>query len=329
MARRTAAVAALALTALGACADPASPDIKPALGPSSLHLSALKSGAAASGARSNRAEPMEVADRGRFNVAFKYLVPPTPAQRAVFDVAAARWERTIIKDVPSVSGELPSCFNGLPPVSTTVVDDVVIEVALVPIDGPGKVLGAAGPCFIRNVDALTVSGVMFFDTADLAFLESLGLFDEVIVHEMGHVLGIGTLWNDGGRTLSQGPASNPYFTGKTANTHWHAEGGVGLLPIENIGGPGTAGGHWRESVLRNELMTGFLNLGVNPLSRITAGSLRDMGYGVGIVGEQYALERGAQGVVLANAASGSEGVNIRDGEVMLSPIGVVMEAGAP
>ena len=64
-----------------------------------------------------------------------------------------------------------------------------------------------------------------------------------------------------------------------ANVFWNAEGGEFELPIENIGGPGTAGGHWRESLLRNELMTGFLNLGENPLSRITAGSMRDLGYG--------------------------------------------------
>ena len=36
---------------------------------------------------------------------------------------------------------------------------------------------------------------MFFDVADLYFLEELDLFEEVIVHEMGHVLGVGTLWN--------------------------------------------------------------------------------------------------------------------------------------
>jgi len=66
---------------------------------------------------------------------------------------------------------------------------------------------------------------------------------------------------------------------RLANVFWNAEGGEFELPIENIGGPGTAGGHWRESLLRNELMTGFLNLGENPLSRITAGSMRDLGYG--------------------------------------------------
>ena len=43
---------------------------------------------------------------------------------------------------------------------------------------------------------------------------------------------------------------------------------------------GTAGSHWRESALGNELMTGYLNNGFNPLSKVTIGALADMGYGV-------------------------------------------------
>jgi Bacterial Ig-like domain/Leishmanolysin len=46
----------------------------------------------------------------------------------------------------------------------------------------------------------------------------------------------------------------------------------------NTGGQGTADSHWRDSIFNNELMTGFLNSGTNPLSRITAASMQDMGY---------------------------------------------------
>jgi hypothetical protein len=167
---------------------------------------------------------------------------------------------------------------------------------------------------------------MFFDVADLDFLDQLDLFEEVIVHEMGHVLGVGTAWANFGRTLRQDPNGNPYFNGKTANTHWNAEGGTDFLPIENMFGPGTRLSHWRESVLRNELMTGFINLGVNPLSRITAGSMRDLGYGTAVVGEQYELLRGAPGVDINElAASGSlQGIHIAEMEVILEPIGVVV-----
>jgi len=275
-------------------------------------------------------------DRGRFNITINYLVPVTDRQREVFESAAARWERIIIKDESSfpqaeeAGFALPSAFLGFPALNADgPIDDVVIEVALVPIDGPGQVLGSAGPRFVRTSNRLPFSGVMQFDTADLQSLDDRGLFENVIVHEMGHVLGVGTLWNSGDKTLSQGPASNPYFTGKMANVFWNAEGGEFELPIENIGGPGTAGGHWRESLLRNELMTGFINLGENPLSRITAGSMKDLGYGASSVGEQYELAKGTPGVDISELdtmnADGGEGLNIADGEILLAPIGEVVD----
>ena len=135
-------------------------------------------------------------DRGRFNITLKFVTPVTERQFQVFDNAAGRWEGIIIGDVPSITGTLPSAFIGLPPVADEeTIDDLIIEVALIPIDGPGGILGSAGPVFVRTVDNLPVSGVMFFDTADLALLDFFNLFEEVIVHEMGHVLGVGTLWN--------------------------------------------------------------------------------------------------------------------------------------
>ena len=36
---------------------------------------------------------------------------------------------------------------------------------------------------------------MSFDTADLAQIEADGSLVRVIMHEMGHVLGIGTIWD--------------------------------------------------------------------------------------------------------------------------------------
>jgi len=261
-------------------------------------------------------------DRGRFNITLKYVVPVTPAQEQVFDDAAARWERIIIKDVPSIEGPIPSAFTGFPPIEG-VVDDIVIEVAIAPIDGPGGILGQAGPRFVRLSDFLTVSGVMFFDVADLAFLDSLGLFEEVIVHEMGHVLGFGTLWNIADRELLVGTFSEPYFAGEKANVFWNAEGGEDELPVENMGGPGTRFGHWRESRMNNELMTGFLNLGENPLSRITAGSMKDLGYGSASVGESYELPRGTPGVDPGVEGPAEAALHIAEMEELLTPIGFV------
>jgi hypothetical protein len=50
------------------------------------------------------------------------------------------------------------------------------------------------------------------------------------------------------------------------------------VPLETEGGPGTANAHWREATFNTELMTGFLDAGANPFSRITIGGLQDIGF---------------------------------------------------
>lgn len=52
------------------------------------------------------------------------------------------------------------------------------------------------------------------------------------------------------------------------------------MPVENTGGQGTREGHWRETVLGNELMTGFLSGSSQPFSRLTVATLEDLGYQV-------------------------------------------------
>ncbi len=121
---------------------------------------------------------------------------------------------------------------------------------------------------------------MSFDTADLASMEANGLLNDLIAHEMGHVLGVGTLWNS--KSLLKGiGTSNPTFVGAGAMQEYGVLRGDGTptrVPVENTGGPGTRESHWREAVFRNELMTGFIGNMVNPLSRLTAASLDDLGY---------------------------------------------------
>ena len=92
------------------------------------------------------------------------------------------------------------------------------------------------------------------------------------------------------------------------------------MPIEGDFGPGTQFSHWDEATLGNELMTGFINLGVNPLSRITAGSVRDLGYTSVSIGERYDLPRNTPGITTRTL---DEGIDIAKGEVLLAPIGFV------
>ena len=130
------------------------------------------------------------------------------------------------------------------PAFSGVIDDILINVLLQPIDGPGNVLGAAGACFIRTAGGLPVFGLMFFDTADLEFLETNSLLDEVIVHEMGHVLGFsGGFFNlnipgEFQRSLLASPnTADPRFLGQHAIAMYTTMGAKGPIPIEGTPRP--------------------------------------------------------------------------------------------
>jgi len=183
-----------------------------------------------------------------FAVELRFLTTPTPAQMQAFLATQQRWQTLIVGDLADVSLDAAAgtCGSNSPPIQRP-IDDVLILVTLEPIDGPGNVLGAAGPCYVRVAGSLSVMGLMRFDAADLDLIETAGLLQQVILHEMGHVLGYGTIWPDLGLladpSLSGG--SDPHFTGGQATVAFDAAGGAGYaaglkVPVENTGGSGTA-----------------------------------------------------------------------------------------
>ena len=221
---------------------------------------------------------------------------PTTGQRRAFRVAEARWQAVISGDVPDIAISESVGFCGSTQPLDETIDDLLILADVVDIDGVGGVLGSAGPCVIRSTSGLPLMGRMRFDSADLLNLETTGRLDEVIVHEMGHVLGIGGLWDDFGLVAetSGAPGDDPHFTGAQARVAFDAAGGQPLVgkkvPIEDQGGGGTRFVHWRERVMGSELMTGFVDDGPNPLSIITVASLGDMGYEVDLTAaEEYTV----------------------------------------
>ena len=246
---------------------------------------------------------------GSFTIDARFVGTPDDRAVAVIGQAVARWTAAITGDLPDASIDMPAgaCFEGQP-ASRESIDDMLILVRVVDIDGFGGVLARAGPCFIRSSSGLPMVGRIDLDRADLGRDPRTVL--DVVTHEMGHVLGIGTLWSTRSLVYGRG-GDDPLFRGATAQAAYGELGaGSGLVPVENDGQPGTRDVHWRESTFRAELMTGYINAGANALSRLTIASLRDLGYQVRLeAAEPYGLP--ARSSVTASVV-GVAGVAMRD-----------------
>jgi hypothetical protein len=196
----------------------------------------------------------------------------TTAQQQIIQQAVDRWEEIIVGDLPNVT------YQG------RVIDDLAIAFSSITIDGTGSVLGQATATAYRTDSGLPYRGYVQLDTSDVASMQNNGTLLSVLEHEIAHVLGVGVLWNGMG-LLSGTRTSSPGYTGANAVAAYNAIFGTNVtsIPVEADGGSGTALAHWEESVLGNELMTGWFNSGQsNPLSRITIASLADLGYQVNL-----------------------------------------------
>ena len=186
------------------------------------------------------------------------------------------------------------------------IDDLMIVASVVEIDGPGSVLGRAGPCRLRFGSYLPYFGRMVFDIADLEEMERNGTLRPVILHEMAHVLGIGTLWQHldllVNPSLEAGREVDTHLPLPLAVAAFDQAGGVsyaggGKVPVANNGTrPGSDDGHWRKSVLGTELMTPSINANAqsSPLSAISIQALADLGYTVDLsLADAYRLPTAA------------------------------------
>ncbi len=228
--------------------------------------------------------------QSQFDVTLRFLTTTTERQRLAFDRAVARWRKVVIGDLPSVTVNSPpdACGAGEPALDET-IDDVLIFVQLGNIDGAGGILGGAGACAYRATGHQTIVGIMQFDVADLEELEITNQLDDVILHEMGHVFGLGSFWPDFGY-IAGATTADPHYTGTFGRSAWTSVGGDlyggQSVPVENVGGTGTRDMHWRNSVLGAELMTGFAEPGTKlPLSLVTVRAMEDLGYGITLYGD--------------------------------------------
>ena len=226
---------------------------------------------------------------GDFDISLHFTDAVPAAHRPTLEEAASWW-RSVLSDTEwtdvTVNGTT-ECRDVDVPLET--VDDLVILVDLVEIDGDLGTAARAGVCVKRDeADAFApVLGYVRFDKADIDVLAQYGDLWEVMVHEITHVLGFGVRWVNMD-LLDQ--ESDPHFTGARALAAFDAAGGTDYPGAKVPTQPGQ--GHWRESVFGSELLTSSLFINRRePLSAITLAALMDMGYHVDLsFADDYELD---------------------------------------
>lgn len=228
--------------------------------------------------------------RPEFPVEVRYVPggTPSPEMQALVNAAVARFRKLFVFRASSYFAFNSAGRCGVnTPAYSEVVPGVLMWVDIRPIDGRGGTLGSAGPCEVRSND-ITAVGTMRLDAADLEAGLADGTAFTTVLHEMLHIMGFGGFWRS--EFLVSGTlTSDPWFNGAFARMAFLASGGVSTrgqyVPVENIGGSGTALAHWRTSLMSDELMTGFACGGPVPLSFITVSSFFDLGIPVAVYGD--------------------------------------------
>ena len=238
--------------------------------------------------------------KGDFDIELVFLDDVTDHQKNVIHYAARRWMSVIVGDLPdyALAQEVSGTCGGQPyeiP-SGERIDDLRIYVST-SVSATFSI-GRGSPHVLRETTQLPVVGCMAVRLEAPSFVFSVGL------HEIGHVLGFGTLWNKFGylHDLS--------FSDSSADTQFN--GPRAIAAFDEAGGRDYAGkkvpvakqdgAHWRTSELWGDIMLPS-RWGEEALSAITVQSLADLGYVVDVTeADDYTLPGAAAAQASAKQA---------------------------
>jgi len=194
--------------------------------------------------------------------------------------AVTRWQSVIKKStLPGNFVDLTMTFN------MSILGEGTLAAAAVSDTQNG--FATSGNVWINSINWQTQKDKVKYEGKTEAYF--------TILHEIGHVLGIGTLWNS---MIVDGLYIG--FNGLREYRNLLSDESLVGVPIEDDGGAGTQGGHIEEgtepyssvnnrvisdvlhSGLDSELMTGWSERtdGNEPLSKVTVGMLDDLGFEV-------------------------------------------------
>jgi hypothetical protein len=153
----------------------------------------------------------------------------------------------------------------------------VVLVRMAPPDSLTEAGAAGGACALRPGTLLSYEGAISVSTANLANSRAANYLGTIFLHELGHVLGIGTNWFKS-PYLVDPTGANPRFAGPNAMRAAFEVGASASattpVPVSHSGESG-AFTHWRSPVLANDIM---LSGGGTALTAVSAAALQDMGY---------------------------------------------------
>lgn len=184
----------------------------------------------------------------------------------------------------------------------------------------GNTLGQAWPSIFKIVINTTNSGNVGLATKNGTIFVHINVV--VLIHEIIHILGIGTNINAWYNNLVYSPPNGErrFYTGTNGvreykailDTNGYVYGGITGIPVEDDFGAGTVNSHFEEGydddaehnftnleyvydgegvqhpTIPRDIMTGFIEMDVNEISGITLGVLEDVGYYVNY-GSQYCV----------------------------------------
>jgi len=216
---------------------------------------------------------------GPFSIDFVFLDDFTEKEQEIWHHIAKRWEAAIqteLSDYEFSNVWSRACGeHSIEIPAGEQIDDLRIYVTKFPLGSFGG-WGYAAPMLLRS-NSLPIIGCVGINQG----IHSFDLLWDTGVHEIGHVLGIGTIWH--GRGMIRDLNADTHFVGPQAIAAFNQAGGTDYqgakVPTEQDGG------HWRFSVLSGELMASG-----KALSAITLQALSDLGYSVDLsAADSYVL----------------------------------------
>ena len=215
-------------------------------------------------------------DADGFDIELVYLDSFTAAQRAAIDSAAARWEEVVVGDVLDIDDASLNQWSSVLNRRVTyegAVDDLLVFVGKNPAQtSRASVLQMRWP----HEGGQALIAEVAFNPSQLRRSEREGWLYKLVLHELGHALGIGTTWSIE-RTACD--VESYRFTGAAARLAFDMAGGGDYLepkvPISNDLA------HWPASVLAGEIMADVAATDDTlSLSAISVAALGDLGYEV-------------------------------------------------